>query len=378
MGRGAAGGSRLCGGSQRLGCFAAQAGEVNVVFGVGAFERAEPPLYAVRFGFDGQTGIESGGAIGRQDAAKFGERRAFVGRTLRVTAEPVGDFGGTGGPIKWRGEDGFGIGFQDAAHFAEKAQRGGDAVEHVEGDSAIEIGGGEGERGNVRTPEADVPGGKIGDRIVDEIEGEADAAAGVAGTAGPADFFGDAEHGEVEIDADGEVPRGGGELECAAADRAADVEPEALRGNGQKAFGGVEDVEQGRRVSSPVRVGVDAIVAAFAVMRGTGAGQIAEDGFGEVRKIAAAENVGELVLDPGCGVGQENGDAVDDGMLALAHSLGAQERAFEDVVSLLAGNAGDSQHGDGLVVDPTERADRLDAFAVFETQGELSANDDVG
>ena len=143
-----------------------------------------------------------------------------------------------------------------------------------------------------------------------------------------------------------------------------------MRGNGQEAFGGVEDAQVGRCLSSPVRVGVDAIVAAFAVMRGTCAGQIAEDGFGEVRKIAAAENVGELVLDPGGGVGQENGDAVDDGMLALAHSLGAQERAFEDVVSLLAGNAGESQHGDGLVIDPTERADRLDAFAVFETQGD--------
>ena len=53
MGRGAADGSRLCGGAERLACFAAQAGEVNVVFGVGAFERAEPPLYSVRFGFDG-------------------------------------------------------------------------------------------------------------------------------------------------------------------------------------------------------------------------------------------------------------------------------------------------------------------------------------
>lgn len=86
MGRSAVDGSRLCGGADRLGCFATQAGEVNVVFGVGALERAEPPLYAVRFGFDGQTGVEPGGAIGRQDAAEFGEGRAFMGRTLRVAA----------------------------------------------------------------------------------------------------------------------------------------------------------------------------------------------------------------------------------------------------------------------------------------------------
>ena len=82
-----------------------------------------------------------------------------------MAAEPVGNIGGAGGPIKRRSEDGFGIGFQDAAHFAEEAERGGDAVEHVEGDGSIEIGGGEGERGNVGTPEADVFGGETGDGI---------------------------------------------------------------------------------------------------------------------------------------------------------------------------------------------------------------------
>ena len=79
MGRSAIDGSRLCGGADRLGCFAAQAGEVNVVFGVGAFERAEPPFYSVHLCFDGKTGVEPGGAIGREDAAEFGEGRAFVG-----------------------------------------------------------------------------------------------------------------------------------------------------------------------------------------------------------------------------------------------------------------------------------------------------------
>ena len=146
MGRGAVDGPRLCGGAERLDCFAAEAGKVNVVFGDGAFEGAEAPLYSVDFGLDGKTGVEAGGAIGRKDTTEFGERGAFVGRTLRVTPEPGGDFGGAGGPIEGRGEDGFGIGFKDAADFAEEAERGGDTIKHVEGDSALEVGGGEGKR----------------------------------------------------------------------------------------------------------------------------------------------------------------------------------------------------------------------------------------
>ena len=146
MGRSAADGSRLCGGAQRLVCFAAEAGEVDVVFGDGAFERAEAPLYSIGFGFDGKAGVEAGGAIGREDAPEFGERRAFVGRALGVASEPGGNFGGAGGPIEWRGEDGFGIGFQDAANFTKEAERGRNAIDHIEGDSALEIGGGEGKR----------------------------------------------------------------------------------------------------------------------------------------------------------------------------------------------------------------------------------------
>ena len=63
MGRGAVDGSRLCGGAERLDCFAAKAGEVDVVFGDGALEGAEAPLYSVDFGLDGKTGVEAGFAI---------------------------------------------------------------------------------------------------------------------------------------------------------------------------------------------------------------------------------------------------------------------------------------------------------------------------
>ena len=117
-------------------------------------------------------------------------------------------------------------------------------------------------------------------------------------------------------------------------------------------------------------MGVDAVIAAFTVQGGTGAGEIADERFGKVGKIATAENVGELVFDPGGWIGEEDGDAVDDGVLTLAHAFGAEQGAFNDVFAVLAGDVGESQHGHGLAIDPTKRADRLDAFAVFETQGE--------
>ncbi len=53
MGRGSAGGPCVCGGAERLGGFAAEAGKVDVVFGDGAFIGLKAPFDMVGFGFDG-------------------------------------------------------------------------------------------------------------------------------------------------------------------------------------------------------------------------------------------------------------------------------------------------------------------------------------
>ena len=159
---------------------------------------------------------------------------------------------------------------------------------------------------------------------------------------------------------------------------AADVEPEALRRPRQQTLGSVENVQVGGRFGRPVGMGIDAIIAAFPVERGPGARQVAEERLGKRREVASARDVGELILDPGSGIGEEHRNAVDDRVFPLAHSLRAKKSAFQNVFALLTGNMRQPQQRNSLAVDPAQRTDRLNAFAVFETQWELAADNDVG
>lgn len=289
-----------------------------------------------------------------------------------MAAEPGGGLGGTGSPIEWSGEKCLGAWLQDAAYFAEQAEGRGNAIEHVERDGALEMGGGERKTRDVGTPKGDVFDGEGGDGIVNEIEDKADATAGVTGAAGAAGLLGDAEHGEIEIDAYGELTCGGSEFEGTSAEGAADIEPEAGWFGFEKLDGGIKNVEISGAIGGPVGVSVDAVVAAVAVHGGSGAGEVTEERFGEGCEVAAAEGVLELVFGPGGGVGEEDGDAVDDGVFTLAEALLAEERAFQNVGAFLAGDVGEPQGRIGLMGEPAEGADRLDLFAVVEAHERVS------
>lgn len=125
-------------------------------------------------------------------------------------------------------------------------------------------------------------------------------------------------------------------------------------------------------------VGVDSIVTAFAIEGRTGAREIAEDGLSERGKIRAAEDVGELVFEPGGGVGKKYRNAVDDRMLTLAQALRTDECAFDDVVALPAGDRAKLEHRKELALSPAERTNRTEALAVFNAHAGLAANNDRG
>ena len=93
---------------------------------------------------------------------------------------------------------------------------------------------------------------------------------------------------------------------------------------------------------APVAHGVRAETRALAVEDGARACRVAEEALDGLGQVVALQHVVHLVLDPGLQVGDDDGNAVDDRVLALAGLVRTEEDAFEDIVALRTCDMGSS------------------------------------
>ena len=109
-----------------------------------------------------------------------------------------------------------------------------------------------------------------------------------------------------------------------------------------------------------MRVSVNAVVAALTVEGRLVSGKVTEHREGEIAQVVTAKDAEDLIGQPGAAIGNDDGNAVEDGVFALASDIGADERAFEDFALLFFGDLSDAEWMDFAARGATDGADRAE------------------